>query len=178
MTIKLRLLTTADVHDLHPRLRVEDQEECIVLGSNPREALLMGAFDNVFSGVSRGRAYAIISDKNGLIGAIGFTSTGYLWALSVKFALGDLRELYKRTPELHARLLKEARENGVFQESPYMEPYFHNVIHARNSTSMKWLAKCGDFLVFQENPIDVGGETFYPFRSKVPSEKIPACVYH
>lgn len=171
MTIKLRLLTTADVHDLHPRLRVEDQEECIVLGSNPREALLMGAFDNVFSGVSRGRAYAIESDKNGLIGAIGFTSTGYLWALSVKFALGDLRELYKRTSELHTRLLKEARENGVFQESPYMEPYFHNIIHARNAISMKWLSRCGDFLVFLESPVDVGGQVFYPFRSKVPSER-------
>lgn len=168
MTITLRLFTTADVEDLYPRLRIEDKEECIVLGSNPREALIMGALDNVFSGASRGRAYALISAENGLIGAIGFTSSGYLWALSIKFAYGDLRELWKRTREITQRLLKEAHARGVFIGQTFA--YFHNVIHTRNKVSIRWLQQSGLFGVFTDSPIDVGTEVFYPFRTLMPFE--------
>lgn len=197
MTIELKLLTTQDVEDLYPRLRIEDQEECIVLGSNPREALLMGAFDNVFS-VSRGRAYALIDfpdrkcvnahdrcyeggecplcefvSEPKIIGAIGFTSSGFLWALSCKFSLKQLRELWRRTPEITNRLIFEAKCKGVFIDMP---AYFHNIVHSRNKTAMRWLKKCGLYQVSTEYPVDVGGEVFYPFRSLLPEEMKPVCA--
>lgn len=184
MTIELRQLTAADVEDLYPRLRIEDQEECIALGSNPREALLMGAFDNVFS-VSRGRAYALVDWPHGVcadddcyctpevVGAIGFTSSGFLWALSCKFSSKQLRELWKRTPEITNRLIFEAKCKGVFMDLP---AYFHNIVHARNKTAMRWLKKCGLYQVSEEYPIDVSGEVFYPFRSLLPEEMLPACA--
>lgn len=167
MTITLRILKTSDVEDLYPRLRIEDKEECIILGSNPREALIMGALDNIYS-ASKGRAYAIISSENGLIGAIGFTSAGYLWALSTKFSFLDLKELWTRTPEITKRLLAEAKVNGVFTDG--FAPYFHNIIHTRNKVALRWLQRSKVFGVFPESPVDVGGEVFYPFRTLMPFE--------
>lgn len=165
-TIAMRKLTMADVEDLHPRLRHEDQEECIVLGSNPREALIMGSFDNMMS-YSRGAAYALVKDDI-VIGAIGFTSSGFLWALSTKFSLATLRELWRRTPEITQFLLAMAIRRGVF---PLGQPiYFQNVVHTRNKTALRWLQRSGLFRVFHEEPVEVGAEVFYPFRTLLPYE--------
>lgn len=173
MAIELRLLTTADVEDLYPRLRLEDKEECIVLGSNPREALLMGAFDNVFS-VSKGRAYAL-TENTIIIGAIGFTSSGYLWALSTKFSRSQLKELWLRTKEITHRLLSEARSKGVFSNDH--APHFHNLVHTRNKVALRWLQKSGVFAVFPEREVEVGSDVFYPFRTLLPFEmKEPAAT--
>lgn len=165
--IELRLLTTADVEDLYPRLRLEDKEECIVLGSNPKEALLLGAFDNVFAGISRGRAYALVDDSV-VIGAIGFTSSGFLWALSTKFSKKQLRELWVRTKEITHRLLNEAKHKGVFTGEA--APYFQNVVHTRNKVALRWLQKSGVFGVFPDGAVEVGEEVFYPFRTLLPFE--------
>lgn len=167
--IELRLLTTADVEDLYPRLRLEDKEETICLGSNPREALLMGAFDNVFTGISNGRAYALVNpSRDGLvIGAIGFTSSGYLWALSGKFTKGETMELFARTNEIVGDLLEEARKKGALFPG---NAFLHNVIHARNKAAMKWLDRCGLFVLDRDNPIDCDGEVFYNFRTKMAHE--------
>lgn len=172
--IQLRLLTSADVDNLYPRLRIEDKEECIVLGSNPREALLMGAFDNLFSGISKGRAYALV-DSGEIIGAIGFTSSGYLWALSTKFSQAQLRELWARTREITERLLKEATAKGAIDAT---QPYFHNIVHTRNKVALRWLQRSGLFAVFPENPVEVGDQLFYPFRSLLEHEMMPACALH
>lgn len=171
--IELRLLTTADVEDLYPRLRLEDKEETICLGSNPREALLMGAFDNVFM-CSKGRAYALVNTEGTIIGAIGFTSSGFLWALSVKFSPAERRELFTRTTEIVERLLYEASKKGALFLG---DSYLHNVIHGRNRVAMKWLDRCGLFALDRDNPIDVSGEVFYPFRTLMAHE-LPIVPLH
>ena len=184
MTITLRLLTTADVEDLHPRLRQVDKDETVCLGSNPREALLMGAFDNIFQ-ASRGRAYALV-DADTVIGAVGFSSAGYLWALSTDFSPSQRKELFFRTGELLEKLHSEARRRGALVDIPF----FHNIIHSKNRVAIKWLERSGLFMVDRDNPIEHDGEVFYNFRSKMPYElkaprlggsleRIPAeCVLH
>lgn len=167
MAITLRLLTMADVEDLHPRLRVEDKEETVCLGSNPRQALLMGAFDNVFLS-SRGRAYALVNPEGTVIGAIGFTSSGALWALSAKFTPSERRELFSRTDEIVERLLKEASEKRAFFSPD--APFLHNLIHARNKPAIKWLKWSELFRVEDGTPLEINGETFYYFRTLQPWE--------
>lgn len=167
MTIQLRLLTTSDVEDLYPRLRLEDKEEVICLGSNSREALLMGAFDNVFSGISNGRAYALVTEEDQVIGAVGYSSSGFLWALCTKFSASEIRELFWRTPEILDFLVDEAKKRGALFKG---DSFLHNMIHARNRPAMKWLEKSGRFAIDRENAIDVSGETFYSFRTLMDHE--------
>jgi hypothetical protein len=171
--ISLRRLTTADVEDLYPRLRVEDKEECIVLGSTPKEALLMGAFDNLFSGISKGRAYAI-TDETGIIGAIGFTSSGYLWALSSKFSPSQARSLFKATPDITFRLVFEAIDKGAIQSDGIL----HNILHAKNTPALKWLRASKCFDVDLEDELAVGAEVFYNFKTKPIEEVLRACASH
>jgi hypothetical protein len=169
MTITLRLLTTSDVDDLWPRLRLEDKEECICLGNTPREALLMGALDNVFS-FSQGRAYALVEDDI-IIGALGFSCAGCLWALSTKFNTRQLRELFKRTPEFVLRLLKEAETTGAL-----MHPFLSNIIHARNKVAMRWMKASKCFNIGTDYEVASNDEIFYPFATKPISEILAAHV--
>jgi len=167
MAIELRLLTTDDVEDLYPRLRLEDKEETICLGSNPREALLMGAFDNLYM-ASLGRAYALVNPAGTVIGALGFTSSGFLWALSAPFSRSERRELFTRTREILDRLISEAGKRGAL-----FEGFLHNLIHARNRVAIKWLERSGLFNIDLETPVEVGAEVFYTFRTKTPHERFP-----
>ena len=173
--IELRLLTTSDVEDLYPRLRLEDKEETICLGSNPREALLMGAFDNYFSKISNGRAYALVdpSAHYTVIGAIGFTSSGYLWALSTKFTKSQTMELFARTNEIVTMLLEEAEKKGALFTG---NSFLHNIIHSRNKPAIKWLERSGLFVIDRDNPVEVGQEVFYPFRTKMAYETAPVML--
>lgn len=177
--IELRLLTTDDVEDLYPRLRLEDKEETICLGSNPREALLMGAFDNYFSKISNGRAYALVSNDI-VIGAIGFTSSGYLWALSAKFTKSETMELFARTNEIVTMLLEEAEKKGALfmgaGQHPASDSFLHNIIHSRNKPAIKWLERSGLFVIDRDNPVEVGQEVFYPFRTKMAYETAPVML--
>lgn len=170
--LTLRLLTTSDVEDLWPRLRLEDQEETIVLGSNPREALLMGAFDNMFVGISKGRAYAIETPGGDVIGAIGFTSTGYLWALSTRFNPAESRELFRRTPEIAFKLLYEAVDRGAIPSDGTLGNY----IHAKNKPALRWLKASKCFDIDEEKEVDAKGETFYTFHSKPMDDVLSACA--
>lgn len=132
----------------------------------------MGAFDNLFSGISKGRAYAI-TDATGVIGAIGFTSSGYLWALSSKFSPSQARALFKQTPEITFKLIFEAIDRGAIHKDGDL----HNLLHARNTPALKWLRASKCFELNLEDELAVGNETFYTFKTKPIEEVLAACVH-
>jgi hypothetical protein len=147
--IVIRPTQPGDAAQLFAHLRASDLAECQAYGqpdiaagieSSVRRSILC------WTGLVDGELAAII----GVTPVNVLTGVGSPWMLGTPLLDRHQRVLVRRTPEYIARML------NAF-------PHLVNFVHARNTTSVRWLRRLG-FTLHEAVPYGPLGELFHPFE--------------
>lgn len=150
--VLIRPTEPADVEHLIEHLRDSDRAECLAYGHPdiaPGIRRSAQASMLCWSGFVDGELAAVIGVAPiNLIGGVGSP-----WMLGTPVLNRHSRVLVARTPEYIARMLQAF-------------PHLVNFVHARNTTSVRWLRRLG-FTLHDPVPYGAAGEMFHPFEMKV-----------
>lgn len=149
--ILIRPTQPGDVEELIANLRESDRAECEAYG---RPSIAPGIEASVrrsllcWTGTADGRVGAIM----GVSPVDVLAGVGSPWMLGTPLLNRHSRVLVRMTPEYIARMLKAF-------------PHLVNFVHAKNTTSVRWLRRLGFTL---HNPVPYGalGELFHPFEMR------------
>lgn len=149
--VLIRVSEPGDAAILCANLRPADRDECDAYGhadlgasleANIRRSVLC------WTGLVDGRLAAVI----GVTPLNLLAGVGSPWMLGTPVLDRHHRILVRRTPDYIASMLQ------VF-------PHLVNFVHARNLTSVRWLARLG-FTVHPPVPYGPCGELFHPFEMR------------
>lgn len=149
--VVIRPTAPGDVEHLIANLRPADLAECQAYGrpdlgqgiaSSARRSLLC------WSGFVDGELAAIL----GCAPINMMTGIGSPWMLGTPVLDAHSRVLVRETPEYIGRML------NAF-------PHLVNFVHAKNTTSVRWLRRLG-FTLHEAVPYGAPGELFYPFEMR------------
>ena len=138
-----------DVALLHANLRPADFAECLAYGHADLGASLESCVRRsmlCWTGLIDGELAAIL----GVAPINTLTGIGSPWMLGTPVLERHQRVLVRRTPEYIAKMLKAF-------------PHLVNFVHAKNTTSMRWLRRLG-FTLHEAVPYGALGEPFHPFE--------------
>lgn len=149
--VVIRLTQPGDAAELAANLRPADLAECQAYG---REDIAAGIASSVnrsmlcWTGLVDGELAAIIGVAPiNVMGGIGSP-----WMLGTPVLDQHSRVLVRRTPEYIAKML------NAF-------PHLVNFVHAKNTTSVRWLRRLG-FTLHAAQPFGALGEPFHPFEMR------------
>jgi hypothetical protein len=149
--VLIRPTEPQDAAVLYRHLRPADLAECLAYGhadleerlaANVRRSLLC------WSGFIDGELAAIL----GVAPISMMAGIGSPWMLGTPVLDAHSRVLVRRTPEYIAKML------NAF-------PHLVNLVHARNTTSVRWLRRLG-FTLHSPVPHGAHGELFHPFEMR------------
>lgn len=144
--VLIRPTETGDAETLFANLRASDRDECAAYGGDTLEMIRSSVARSVlcWTGIVDGELAAII-------GVTRLTDTvGVPWMLGTPVLDRHARVLVRRTPEYIARML------AAF-------PYLLNYVHAKNTTSVRWLRRLG-FTLSAPEPFGPFSEPFHRFE--------------
>lgn len=144
--VLIRPTASGDVEILHANLRPSDRDECAAYGTDPLEMIRSSVARSVlcWTGFVDGELAAVI-------GVTPLTATvGVPWMLGTTVLDRHARVLVRRTPEYIDRML------AAF-------PHLLNYVHAKNTTSVRWLRRLG-FTLSAPEPFGPLGEPFHRFE--------------
>ena len=149
--VLIRPTEPGDAAELFAHLRASDLAECQAYG---RPDIAAGIESSVARSVLCWSAFA--DGKLGCIIGVApvnvLTGVGSPWMLGTPVLDRHSRILVRKTPEYIDRMLK------VF-------PHLVNFVHARNTTSVRWLRRLG-FTLHEAVPYGPLGEPFHPFEMR------------
>lgn len=149
--VLIRPTEPGDAAELFAHLRASDLAECRAYG---RPDIAAGIASSVnrsalcWTGLVDGELAAII----GVAPINMLTGIGSPWMLGTPVLDAHSRVLVRRTPEYIARMLKAF-------------PHLVNFVHAKNTTSVRWLRRLG-FSLSEPVPFGPLGELFHPFEMR------------
>ena len=149
--VSIRPTAPGDAALLIANLRAADQAECQAYG---RPDIAAGIEVSVrrsvlcWSGWVDGELAAIL----GVAPVNVLTGIGSPWMLGTPVLDRHSRVLVRSTPEYIARMLKAF-------------PHLVNFVHAKNTTSVRWLRRLG-FTLHEAVPYGALGEPFHPFEMR------------
>lgn len=149
--VLIRPTEPGDAARLFANLRAHDLAECRAYGHPDIAASIASCVDRsvlCWTGLVDGELAAIFGAApiNMLAGI------GSPWMLGTPVLDRHQRILVRRTPEYIARMLK-------------MFPHLVNYVHAKNSTSVRWLRRLG-FTLHEAVPYGPLAEPFHPFEMR------------
>jgi hypothetical protein len=140
-----------DVADLIANLRPSDLAECQAYGRSDIAAGIEASVRRsmlCWTGYVDGELAAIL----GVAPVNVLTGMGSPWMLGTPVLDAHQRVLVRKTPEYIAKMLKAF-------------PHLVNFVHARNTTSVRWLRRLG-FTLHAAQPFGPLGEPFHPFEMR------------
>jgi hypothetical protein len=149
--VSIQPTAPGDAALLIAHLRAADQAECQAYG---RDDIAAGIEASVrrsvlcWSGWVDGELAAIL----GVAPVNVLTGIGSPWMLGTPVLDRHQRVLVRSTPEYIARMLKAF-------------PHLVNFVHAKNTTSVRWLRRLG-FTLHEAVPYGALGEPFHPFEMR------------
>jgi hypothetical protein len=149
--VLIRPSEPGDAVQLHANLRPADRAECDAYGHDDLAASLESNIRRsvlCWTGLVDGELAAVI----GVTPINLLAGVGSPWMLGTPVLDRHQRVLIRRTPDYIASMLQ------VF-------PHLVNFVHARNLTSVRWLARLG-FAVYPPVPYGPRGELFHPFEMR------------
>jgi hypothetical protein len=147
--IVIRPTQPGDAAQLFAHLRASDLAECQAYGQPDIAAGIEASVRRsmlCWTGLADGELAAII----GVAPVNVLTGMGSPWMLGTPLLDRHQRVLVRRTPEYIARMLQAF-------------PHLVNFVHARNTTSVRWLRRLG-FTLHEAVPYGPLGEPFHPFE--------------
>lgn len=150
--VLIRPTQPGDTDTLFENLRSADLAECLAYGDRDiRESLRGSAARSMlcWTAFVDGEMAAII----GCAPISVLSGIGSPWMLGTPVLDRHSRILVRRTPEYIARMLRAF-------------PHLVNFVHAKNTTSVRWLRRLG-FTLHDAVPYGARGELFLPFEMKV-----------
>lgn len=147
--VTIRPTAPGDAAHLFAHLRAADLAECQAYGRPDIEASIQASVDRsvlCWSGFVDGELAAIL----GVAPVNLLTGVGSPWMLGTPVLDRHQRVLVRSTPEYIARMLKAF-------------PHLVNFVHAKNTTSVRWLRRLG-FTLHEAVPYGALGEPFHPFE--------------
>lgn len=149
--ILIRPTEPSDAARLFANLRASDLAECQAYGHADLAASLEASVRRsilCWTGLVDGELATII----GVAPVNIITGVGSPWMLGTPVLDRYQRVLVRRTPEYIARMLKAF-------------PHLVNFVHAKNTTSVRWLKRLG-FTLHEAVPYGPLGEPFHPFEMR------------
>ena len=149
--VLIRPTEPGDAARLFANLRASDLTECRAYGHLDIAASIASCVDRsvlCWTGLVDGELAAII----GVAPVNMLTGVGSPWMLGTPVLDRHQRVLVRMTPEYISRMLK------VF-------PHLVNYVHAKNTTSVRWLRRLG-FTLHEAVPYGPLGEPFLPFEMR------------
>ena len=149
--VLIRPTEPGDAAELIAHLRASDLAECLAYG---RDDVAAGIEASVrrsvlcWTGLVDGELAAII----GVAPVNMLTGMGSPWMLGTPVLDRHHRILVRKTPEYISRMLKAF-------------PHLVNFVHAKNTTSVRWLRRLG-FTLHAAQPFGPLGEPFHPFEMR------------
>lgn len=149
--VLIRPTEPGDAAHLFANLRASDLTECLAYG---RDDVAAGIEASVrrsllcWTGLVDGELAAII----GVAPVNLLNGMGSPWMLGTPVLDAHSRVLVRRTPEYISRMLKAF-------------PHLVNFVHAKNTTSVRWLRRLG-FTLHAAQPFGPLGEPFHPFEMR------------
>jgi len=147
--VLIRPTEPGDVEHLIANLRPSDLAECRAYGRPDVEAGIKASVRRsllCWTGLVDGELAAIL----GVAPLDMLNGIGSPWMLGTPVLDASQRVLVRRTPEYIAQMLKAF-------------PHLVNFVHARNTTSVRWLRRLG-FTLHAAVPYGALGEPFHPFE--------------
>ena len=152
VNVLVRPTEPGDVELLHANLRPSDLAECLAYGdADVFEGIRSSAARSVlcWSGFIDGDLAAIIGcSPLSMMGGVGSP-----WMLGTPVLDRNSRILVRRTPQYIAAML-------------HAFPHLVNFVHAKNTSSVRWLRRLG-FTLHAPAPYGALGEPFHRFEMKV-----------
>jgi hypothetical protein len=149
--VLIRPTEPGDAARLFANLRASDLAECRAYGHPDIAASIASCVDLsvlCWTGLVDGELAAIF----GVAPINALTGVGSPWMLGTPVLDRHQRILVRRTPENIAPMLK-------------MFPHLVNYVHAKNTTSVRWLRRLG-FTLHEAVPYGPLGEPFHPFEMR------------
>lgn len=149
--VLIRPTEPGDAAELIANLRASDLAECLAYGRDDVGAGIEASVRRsvlCWTGLVDGQVAAII----GVAPVNILTGMGSPWMLGTPLLDRHHRVLVRRTPEYISRMLKAF-------------PHLVNFVHAKNTTSVRWLRRLG-FTLHEAVPYGPLGEPFYPFEMR------------
>lgn len=148
--VVVRATVPGDVDILFANLRTSDRIECAAYGDDVLALIRSSVARSLlcWTGVVDGELAAII----GVTPLDVLNGVGVPWMLGTTVLDRHSRILVRRTPEYIARML------AAF-------PHLVNYVHAKNTTSVRWLRRLG-FTLHEAEPFGPFGEPFHRFERR------------
>lgn len=149
--VLIRPTEPGDAARLFANLRTSDLAECRAYGHPDIAASIASCVDRsvlCWTGLVDGELAAII----GVAPVNMLTGVGSPWMLGTPVLDRHQRVLVRMTPEYISRMLKAF-------------PHLVNYVHAKNTTSVRWLRRLG-FTLHEAVPYGPLGEPFHPFEMR------------
>ena len=149
--VLIRPTEPGDVARLFANLRASDLAECRAYGRPDIAASIESSVNRsvlCWTGLVDGELAAII----GVAPINALTGIGSPWMLGTPVLDRHQRILVRMTPEYISRMLKAF-------------PHLVNYVHAKNTTSVRWLRRLG-FTLHEAVPYGPLGEPFHPFEMR------------
>lgn len=149
--VVIRLTQPGDAAELAANLRPADLAECRAYGRGDIAAGIISSANRsmlCWTGLVDGELAAII----GVAPISVMSGIGSPWMLGTPVLDQHSRVLVRRTPEYIAKML------NAF-------PHLVNFVHAKNTTSVRWLRRLG-FTLHAAQPYGALGEPFHPFEMR------------
>lgn len=149
--VVIRLTQPGDAAELAANLRPSDLAECRAYGRGDIAAGVISSANRsmlCWTGLVDGELAAII----GVAPISVMSGIGSPWMLGTPVLDQHSRVLVRRTPEYIAKML------NAF-------PHLVNFVHAKNTTSVRWLRRLG-FTLHAAQPYGALGEPFHPFEMR------------
>ena len=149
--VLIRPTEPGDAARLFANLRASDLAECRAYGRPDIAASIESSVDRsvlCWTGLVDGELAAII----GVAPINALAGIGSPWMLGTPVLDRHQRILVRMTPEYISRMLKAF-------------PHLVNYVHAKNTTSVRWLRRLG-FTLHEAVPYGPLGEPFHPFEMR------------
>lgn len=149
--VLIRPTQPGDAAELAANLRASDLAECQAYGRPDIAAGIISSANRsmlCWTGLVDGELAAII----GVAPISVMSGIGSPWMLGTPVLDRHSRVLVRRTPEYIAKML------NAF-------PHLVNFVHAKNTTSVRWLRRLG-FTLHAAQPYGALGEPFHPFEMR------------
>lgn len=149
--VLIRPTEPGDAVRLFTNLRASDLAECRAYGHPDTAASIASCVNRsvlCWTGLVDGELAAII----GVAPVSILTGVGSPWMLGTPVLDRHQRVLVRMTPEYISRMLKAF-------------PHLVNYVHAKNTTSVRWLRRLG-FTLHEAVPYGPLGEPFHPFEMR------------
>ena len=149
--VLIRPTEPGDAAELFANLRTSDLAECRAYGHPDIAASIESSVNRsvlCWTGLVDGELAAII----GVAPVNMLAGVGSPWMLGTPVLDRHQRILVRRTPEYISRMLKAF-------------PHLVNYVHAKNTTSVRWLRRLG-FTLHEAVPYGPLGEPFHPFEMR------------